>query len=225
LSRNIGRAKRQIECECDQGHNQNCHNSGAPPSRVRHRTRPFRNGAFGIHGRQQPARYFNACGFGFRVADQSDRAIAIDLLELVLIHKPIAAAGAIARLSSKRPKNRKQCRGRHHSKDDPKCHQAKISGISLATVKDLTWPSDSQGRGAARLHHAANTAAMGVRARQFRTAALAYPEGRDCSNPDRRRLKSGHMRPPLTIAASRRKPRPKAYSRRWAPGRRKRLFR
>jgi hypothetical protein len=66
---------------------------------------------------------------------------------------------------------------------------------------------------------------MGVRGRQFRTAALAYPEGRDCSNPDRRRLKSGHMRPPLTIVASRRKPRLAACLKHLAPGRRKHLVR
>ena len=110
MSRNLGRAKLQIECECDQGHDQNRNDTGAAPSCVRFNARLFWNDGFGIHGGQQAARYFDTRGFGFRIADQTDRAIAIDLLKLVLIDEPIAAGGAITRLSSKRPKHRKHCR-------------------------------------------------------------------------------------------------------------------
>jgi hypothetical protein len=58
----------------------------------------------------------------------------------------------------------------------------------------------------ARLHHGANTAAMGVRARQFRTMAVIYCKNRSAPN----KLAAA---PP--IVARRRNPRPTAYSKRW----------
>src|SRR6516164_5567842 len=85
------------------------------------------NGTFNVDGSEQSPRYFNARRFGFHIADQSDRAIAIDLLKLVLIHKPIAASASVAGLSSQRPKNRKYRRGGHHGKNDPKCHLCEAS--------------------------------------------------------------------------------------------------
>ena len=88
------------------------------------------SGIFSINGSEQSPRYFNARSFGLGITDQSGRAIAIDLVELILIYKPIAAGASIARLSSQRPKNRKNCRGGHHGKSDPKCHYAKRLSLS-----------------------------------------------------------------------------------------------
>src|SRR5262249_53359880 len=103
--------------------------------------------------------------------DQTGLAIAIDFFELVLIDQPIAAGSGIAGLATKRPKNRQQCRGGHRGKNDPKCHYAKR--LSLFAMADelacRRWSLLI--RPPARLHHGANTAAMGVRARQFRTVA------------------------------------------------------
>jgi hypothetical protein len=212
LSRNIGRAKLQIQCERDNRHNQNCNANGALPPRIRPGAGLFWNGTFSVDGSEQSTRYFNARRFGFRIADQSGRAIAIDLLELVLINKPIAARASIARLSSKRPKNRKKCRSGHHGKNDPKCHYAKRLSFS---AKALVRKGPSAQRptislaGAfmiaphARLHHGANTAAMGVRARQFRNVAVDFPQ---------KPLSAEKLRARTPIVASRRKPRPRAYS-------------
>ena len=88
------------------------------------------SGIFSINGSEQSPRYFNARSFGLGITDQSGRAIAIDLLELILIYKSIAAGASIARLSSQRPKDRKNCRGGHHGKSDPKCHYAKRLSLS-----------------------------------------------------------------------------------------------
>src|SRR6516165_165589 len=123
------------------------------------------NGTFNVDGSEQSPGYFNARRFGFHIADQSDRAIAIDLLKLVLIHKPIAASASVAGLSSQRPKNRKYRRGGHHGKNDPKCHLCKASqrfcqackgqGSRLPARILMIAPP-------ARLHHGVNAAAMGV---------------------------------------------------------------
>src|SRR5262249_2809274 len=60
-------------------------------------------------------------------------------------------------------------------KNDPKCHYAKR--LSLFAMADelacRRWSLLI--RPPARLHHGANTAAMGVRARQFRTVAVDPP--------------------------------------------------
>jgi len=177
------------------------------------------SGIFSINGSEQSPRYFNARSFGLRIADQSGRAIAIDLPELVLIYKPIAPGASIAGLSCQRPKNRKNCRGGHHGKSDPKCHYARRLSLSAKALLRQGGPFRLPARvlmvtPPARLHHGANTAAMGVRARQFRTAVVGLPQWLGTEQA------AGTL-----IVTRQRKPRSAAYSKRLALDRRKRLVR
>jgi hypothetical protein len=181
LSWDIGRAQLQIQRECDKRNNHYCTASGTAAPRIRLGTRRLWSGIFSINGSEQSPRYFNARSFGLRIADQSGRAVAIDLPELVLIYKPIAPGASIAGLSCQRPKNRKNCRGGHHGKSDPKCHYARRLSLSAKALLRQGGPFRLPARvlmvtPPARLHHGANTAAMGVRARQFRTAVVGLPQ-------------------------------------------------
>ena len=120
---NVRRAEFEIKAERDSRHDDDRgdRRDAAVPERLRRRGRS-QSRRLGVRRSQQPARYFDARRFRFGLADQTGGAIAVDLLQLVLIDEPVAAAAQGARLPPKRPQHGEDRRSGHHCENDPKHH-------------------------------------------------------------------------------------------------------
>ena len=97
LRGDVGRADRHVEARRPERQNHQCrYRSGAaPPLRRRRGSRRFAGvRRLRVRRGEEPARDFKARRFRFGLADQAGRAIAIDLLQLILVDHEIAAAGA-----------------------------------------------------------------------------------------------------------------------------------